>query len=80
MVELVAKVPHPPYVLCIVLIRLGLACSVMQRYDSMGDIGRYYSGFSYRSNRRGEQLQMLDGTLKNLLRGETLSYKKLTHT
>jgi transposase-like protein len=45
---------------------------------SIKHLGRYCNEFSYRFNRRGEQLQMFDGTLGNLLRGETLSYKKLT--
>jgi transposase-like protein len=41
-------------------------------------LGRYCNEFSYRFNRRGEQLAMFDVTLKNLTRGEVLSYKKLT--
>jgi transposase-like protein len=41
-------------------------------------LGRYCNEFSYRFNRRGMQLQMFDGTLKNLTRGKVLSYKKLT--
>jgi transposase-like protein len=41
-------------------------------------LGRYCNEFSYRFNRRGMQLEMFDGTLKNLTRGEVLSYKKLT--
>jgi transposase-like protein len=45
---------------------------------SIKHLGRYCNEFSYRFNRRGEQLQMFDGTLTNLLRGEVLSYKKLT--
>jgi hypothetical protein len=45
---------------------------------SMKHLGRYCNEFSYRFNRRGEQLQMFDGTLTNLLRGEVLPYKKLT--
>jgi transposase-like protein len=45
---------------------------------SIKHLGRYCNEFSYRFNRRGEQLQMFDGTLKNLLRGDVLSYSKLT--
>jgi len=41
-------------------------------------LGRYCNEFSYRFNRKGIQLEMFDGTLKNLARGEVLSYKKLT--
>jgi hypothetical protein len=41
-------------------------------------IGRYCNEFSYRFNRRGEQLAMFDETLKHLARGEKLSYAKLT--
>ena len=37
----------------------------------------YCNEFSYRFNRRGEQLRMFDGTLKNLLHGKALSYKRL---
>ena len=44
---------------------------------SIKHLGRYCNEFSYRFNRRGEQLQMFDGTLKNLVRGEVLLYKKL---
>ena len=45
---------------------------------SIKHLGRYYNEFSYRFNRRGEQLQMFDGTLKNLVRGKVLPYAKLT--
>jgi transposase-like protein len=45
---------------------------------SIKHLGRYCDEFSYRFNRRGEQLAMFDGTLANLLRGEALPYKKLT--
>jgi transposase-like protein len=45
---------------------------------SIKHLGRYRNEFSYRFNRRGEQLAMFDATLKNLTRGEVLSYKKLT--
>jgi len=38
----------------------------------------YCNEFSYPFDRRGEQLQMFDGTLKSLLHGEVLPYKKLT--
>jgi len=44
---------------------------------SIKHLGRYCNEFSYRFNRRGEQLQMFDGTLKNLVRGEVLPYAKL---
>jgi transposase-like protein len=43
-------------------------------------LGRYCNEFSYRFNRRGEQLAMFDVTLKNLTRGNALPYKKLTKT
>jgi transposase-like protein len=45
---------------------------------SIKHLGRYCNEFSYRFNRREAQLQMFDSTLKNLTRGEVLSYKKLT--
>jgi transposase-like protein len=45
---------------------------------SIKHLRRYCDEFSYRFNRRGEQLQMFGATLKNLLRGESLPYKKLT--
>jgi transposase-like protein len=45
---------------------------------SIKHLGRYCNEFSYRFNRRGEQLAMFDVTLKNLTRGEVLPYKKLT--
>jgi hypothetical protein len=45
---------------------------------SIKHLGRYCNEFSYRFNRRGMQLEMFDATLKNLTRGEVLSYKKLT--
>ena len=38
---------------------------------------RYCNEFSHRFNRRGEQLAMFDGTLKNLTRGEALPYRVL---
>ncbi len=39
---------------------------------------RYCNEFSYRFNRRKEQLAMFDATLKNLTRRNVLPYKKLT--
>jgi hypothetical protein len=45
---------------------------------SVKHLGRYCNEFSYRFNRRGEQLQMFDGTLKNILNEKALPYKKLT--
>jgi hypothetical protein len=45
---------------------------------SIKHLGRYCNEFSYRFNRRAEQLQMFDGTLKNLVNGKALPYKKLT--
>lgn len=45
---------------------------------SIKHLPRYCNEFSYRFNRRKEQLAMFDATLKNLMRGEVLPYKKLT--
>jgi len=45
---------------------------------SIKHLGRYCNEFSYRFNRRGEQLQMFDSTLKNLTLGNVLPYNKLT--
>lgn len=45
---------------------------------SIKHLGRYCDEFSYRFNRRGAQLEMFGVTLKNLLRGEKLTYAKLT--
>ena len=45
---------------------------------SIKHLGRYCNEFSYRFNRREAQLQMFGMTVKNLLRGEVLPYKKLT--
>ena len=45
---------------------------------SIKHLGRYCDEFSYRFNRRGEQLAMFDSTLKKLVRGEALPYAKLT--
>ena len=46
---------------------------------SIKHLGRYCNEFSYRFNRRGEQLAMFDGTLKNILNGKALPYKALTN-
>jgi transposase-like protein len=45
---------------------------------SIKHLGRYCNEFSYRFNRRGEQLEMFGMTVKNLVCGEVLPYKKLT--
>jgi len=45
---------------------------------SIKHLGRYCNEFSYRFNRRGQQLEMFGMTVKNLVRGEKLSYAKLT--
>ncbi len=45
---------------------------------SIKHLPRYCNEFSYRFNRRGEQLQMFDATLKRMTHGEALPYKKLT--
>jgi transposase-like protein len=45
---------------------------------SIKHLGRYCNEFSYRFNRRGEQLSMFNITLKNLARGKALTYDKLT--
>jgi len=45
---------------------------------SIKHLGRYCNEFSYRFNRRGEQAQMFDGALKNLVNGKALPYKALT--
>jgi transposase-like protein len=47
---------------------------------SIKHLGRYCNEFSFRFNRRGEQLQMFDGTLRNLVHGKTLPYRELTGT
>ena len=44
---------------------------------SIKHLGRYGHEFSYRFNRRGEQSQMFDGTLKSILNQKALPYKKL---
>jgi hypothetical protein len=48
------------------------------RKVSIKHLGCYCNEFSYRFNRRGEQLQIFDSTLKNLTRGEALPFRKLT--
>lgn len=45
---------------------------------SVKHLGRYCNEFSYRFNRRGEQLQMFDATLKSILNEKALPFKKLT--
>jgi transposase-like protein len=45
---------------------------------SIKHLGRYCNEFSYRFNRRGEQLQMFSETMKHLTRGKALPYAKLT--
>jgi transposase-like protein len=45
---------------------------------SIKHLGRYCNEFSYRFNRRESQLEMFGMTVKNLVRGEVLPYKKLT--
>jgi transposase-like protein len=44
---------------------------------SIKHLGRYCNEFSYRFNRRGQQLEMFRETVKHLTRGEVLSYRKL---
>ncbi|MBZ5528674.1 MAG: IS1595 family transposase [Acidobacteriia bacterium] len=44
---------------------------------SIKHLGRYCDEFSYRFNRRGEQLQMFDGTLRSLLHRDVLPFKTL---
>jgi transposase-like protein len=44
---------------------------------SIKHLARYCNEFSYRFNRRGEQLAMFDGTLKNILNEKVLPYQKL---
>jgi len=48
------------------------------RKVSIKHLGRYCNEFSYRFNRRGEQVAMFDTTLKNLTRGKALPYAKRT--
>lgn len=45
---------------------------------SIKHLGRYCNEFSYRFNRRGEQLAMFSETLRHLTRGKALPYAKLT--
>jgi transposase-like protein len=45
---------------------------------SIKHLGRYCEEFSYRFNRRSEQAQMFDATLKGLLREKQLPFKTLT--
>jgi transposase-like protein len=45
---------------------------------SIKHLGRYCNEFSYRFNRRGNQPQMFDETVKGLLRGKALPLKTLT--
>ncbi len=45
---------------------------------SIKHLGRYCNEFSYRFNRRGEQLQMFGETMRHLTRGKALPYAKLT--
>ena len=45
---------------------------------SIKHLGRYCNEFSYRFNRRGQQLEMFRETLKHLTRGKALPYKQLT--
>jgi len=45
---------------------------------SIKHLCRYCNEFSYRFNRRDSQRQMFDETMKGLLRGKALPYKKLT--
>jgi transposase-like protein len=47
---------------------------------SIKHLGRYCNEFSYRFNRRDQQLLMFDETVANLLTNKTLAYKKLTTT
>jgi transposase-like protein len=45
---------------------------------SIKHLGRYCDEFSYRFNRRGQQLEMFGETMKHLTRGKALPYAKLT--
>lgn len=45
---------------------------------SIKHLGRYCNEFSYRFNRRGQQEQMFDETLKRLVNGKPLPFKTLT--
>jgi transposase-like protein len=61
---------------CFSLFKRGLIGSF--HHVSIKHLGRYCDEFSYRFNRRSEQLQMFDGTIRNLVRGESLPYRRLT--
>jgi hypothetical protein len=58
------------------LLKRGLMGSYHQ--VSTKHLSRYRNEFGYRFNRRRMQLEMFDGTLKHLTRGEARSYKELT--
>lgn len=45
---------------------------------SIKHLGRYCNEFSYRFNRRKEQIQIFDQAMKGLARGKALPYKNLT--
>lgn len=45
---------------------------------SIKHLGRYCEEFTYRFNRRGQQLEMFGETVKHLTRGKALTYNKLT--
>lgn len=45
---------------------------------SLKHLGRYCEEFSYRFNRREEQAEMFDSTLKGLIKGNALRFKTLT--
>lgn len=45
---------------------------------SIKHLGRYCEEFSFRFNRRGQQLEMFGETVKHLTRGKALTYDKLT--
>src|SRR5271157_4153141 len=45
---------------------------------SIKHLGRYCEEFSYRFNRREEQAQLFDSTLKGLVNGKALRFKTLT--
>ncbi len=61
---------------CFSLFKRGLMGSY--HHVSIKHLGRYCDEFSYRFNRREQQLQMFDSTLKNLTHGAVLPYSKLT--
>jgi transposase-like protein len=45
---------------------------------SIKHLGRYCNEFSYRFNRRGEQANLFNATIKGLVRGKALRFKTLT--